>query len=273
MLWFFEGRAQGRIYHEVEPAVLQEAEAKQLLRAELFFVSESMAILAREAAKTLPPFQLFPEDLPSKCGFAFIGGGTFQAVDEVNGCSAFLWEERDNKVHFGLYADTDAMLRTMTASGSCTPEQAADHWQRAGRLTPMGFEAVLPFGANEEVPEEDGGGQGPLLAALRSMWLLMHQPLTEVVTVEPERSAATRLRKAGREPAAVRVIELRRPKNAGGASGDSNREYHHQWIVRGHWRQQWYPARQVHRPVWIAPHVKGPDGAPMIGGEKVYSLK
>jgi hypothetical protein len=40
--------------------------------------------------------------------------------------------------------------------------------------------------------------------------------------------------------------------------------------VRGHWRQQWYPSIQDHRPVWIAPHRKGPEDAPMLGGEKVY---
>jgi hypothetical protein len=68
------------------------------------------------------------------------------------------------------------------------------------------------------------------------------------------------------------VIELRRPKTSSGP-GDGDREYHHQWIVRGHWRQQWHPKRQVHRPVWIAPHIKGPEGAPLIGGEKVYALK
>ena len=101
----------------------------------------------------------------------------------------------------------------------------------------------------------------------------MQQPLADSSTVEPDRAARKRLHRAGQEPAPVRVIELRRSRNTASGHGESDREYHHRWITRGHWRQHWYPKRQVHRPVWIAPHIKGPEGAPLIGGEKVYALK
>jgi hypothetical protein len=53
----------------------------------------------------------------------------------------------------------------------------------------------------------------------------------------------------------------------------SERDYQHQWVVRGHWRQQWYPSRNVHRPIWITPHIKGPEGAPLLGGERVFHWK
>jgi hypothetical protein len=99
----------------------------------------------------------------------------------------------------------------------------------------------------------------------------MQQTLAQTTEVHVDRAARKRLRRLGQEPTPVRVIELRRPAHSG--SGDGSREFHHQWIVRGHWRQQWYPAREVHRPVWIAPHIKGPEGAPLIGGEKVYAWK
>ncbi|MFF5522570.1 hypothetical protein [Streptomyces coeruleorubidus] len=98
--------------------------------------------------------------------------------------------------------------------------------------------------------------------------VLMRQPLAEAEDIEPDRATRKRLRRLGHEPASVRLIGLRRPK-PGPEKGDGSREYHYRWIVRGHWRQQWYPKRQVHRPVWIAPHVKGPEGASMMGGEKV----
>ena len=117
-----------------------------------------------------------------------------------------------------------------------------------------------------------GDARKSWLNILKAAWLLMQQPLANVTEVEPDRAVRKRLRRAGAKPATVRVIELRRPKG-GGSPGDGDREYHHQWIVRGHWRQQWHPKRQVHRPVWIAPHIKGPEGAPLIGGEKVYALK
>ncbi|GFJ79518.1 hypothetical protein Phou_036980 [Phytohabitans houttuyneae] len=108
------------------------------------------------------------------------------------------------------------------------------------------------------------------LATLRATWLLMSQPVASVQEAEFDRAARRRAERQGQPSPRVRVISLRRPAST--ASGHSDREYNHQWIVRGHWRQQWYPARQVHRPLWIAPHVKGPEDKPLLGGERVYHL-
>jgi hypothetical protein len=106
------------------------------------------------------------------------------------------------------------------------------------------------------------------MSARSSYSLLMKQTLTEQHEAVPGRAARRRLERAGyREPPAVRIIRLRRIEHAPG--GHEDREYHVRWIVRGHWRNQWFPARQLHRPVWIAPHLKGPADAPLIGGEKV----
>ena len=41
------------------------------------------------------------------------------------------------------------------------------------------------------------------------------------------------------------------------------------WIVRGHWRNQWYKKEDVHKPKWIDPYWKG-DGKKEI--EKVYKV-
>jgi hypothetical protein len=39
--------------------------------------------------------------------------------------------------------------------------------------------------------------------------------------------------------------------------------------VRGHWRNHWYPSLGDDRPMWIAPYLKGPADAPLLGGDKV----
>jgi hypothetical protein len=101
-------------------------------------------------------------------------------------------------------------------------------------------------------------------------WLLMQQPVTTVADATFDRAERRRLARQRLDDRPVRVINLRR-RAASTIAGQSDREYHHQWIVRGHWRDQWYASRGVHRPVWIAPHVKGPEGAPMLGGEKVHA--
>jgi hypothetical protein len=71
----------------------------------------------------------------------------------------------------------------------------------------------------------------------------------------------------------VRVIALRRPNKPASEAGTSERDYHHQWVVRGHWRNQPYKTQGIVRPIWIAPHSKGPEGAPLLGGERVLHWK
>ena len=70
----------------------------------------------------------------------------------------------------------------------------------------------------------------------------------------------------------VSVVSLRRRLPCGrttvdvdhGLDGEVRRHYHHQWLVSGHWRKQWYAARGVHEAIWIDPYIKGPDDKPLL---------
>ncbi len=104
----------------------------------------------------------------------------------------------------------------------------------------------------------------------RALCYLLRQRVAELTTVMPDRAARRRLAREGKEPPPVRVISLRGASTHGG--GDGSREYVHRWMVRGHWRRQWYRSIQQHRPVWITPYIKGPEDAPLLGGEKVYTI-
>ena len=89
-------------------------------------------------------------------------------------------------------------------------------------------------------------------------------------TPRPERR---RTQRAGLPERDVRIVRLRRgladQRAAAQPAGAGGREWRHRWVVRGHWRNQWYPSLGDHRPKWIAPYLKGPDDAPLLGGEKV----
>lgn len=75
-----------------------------------------------------------------------------------------------------------------------------------------------------------------------------------------------------RTPPSVVTIRLR-PRINPDASEAEAREYRHRWEVRGHWRlQACGPNRSERRRIWVEPHVKGPDGAPMLEHEKLYVL-
>ena len=246
------------------PEERRSFETSRLEKAELFFVSAEMGRLAMAAGASLPNFQVEEFDLPSPYGFMVfeepIDAESYEGISvPICGVS---WSTAHNPE-----LGTDLWLSWYTDT-----HRIQSPWRLSGPRFHYTQDSEWSFGrANDAAPDE-GSELFNWGRAVVAAWLLMQQPLARVTEAELDRSARKRLRRAGSEPAAVRVITLRRPKASGGP-GESDREYHHQWIVRGHWRQHWYPKRQVHRPVWIAPHIKGPEGAPLIGGEKVYALK
>jgi hypothetical protein len=118
---------------------------------------------------------------------------------------------------------------------------------------------------------------------VHALWLLMNQTITVVEEEIPERASRRRAQKRGM-PSGVTVIKLRREElRPVRKDGESHVEWQHRWIVRGHWRWQvcgeHHPLAQEIEPgkfrcrIWINPFEKGPEGAPLMQTEKVYSLE
>lgn len=119
---------------------------------------------------------------------------------------------------------------------------------------------------------------------LRAAWLLMTQPgITDVQDQPLPRRQQRRAETEGYNSDPVRVVRLRAHPAADPADGhdprtaahrattSAGRDYTVRWMVRGHWRQQPHgPGRTQRRPVWINPHIKGPDGAPLTTPDTVY---
>lgn len=269
---------------------LAKAEARRLDAAELFWVDEAMTDLVLGAASSMPPFNLLPEDLPSPAGLIVFEKPLLKmrAHDQVGDyvyVRAASWGPfSGGPWHLWVSWYTDTALNWEHIDAQRLAEdlnipisKAREVTRQRLKLPPLSYEneAQLSF-SREPLPyvspstgEEVPGSDYPL-KELVTAWALMQQPIARVSEAEFDRATRRRLQREKIEPKPVRVITLRRPKSTSD-HGDGDREYRHQWIVRGHWRQQWYPARKVHRPVWIAPHVKGPEGAPLLGGDKVYT--
>ncbi len=112
------------------------------------------------------------------------------------------------------------------------------------------------------------------MALLKTIWLMMRQnEIVDSSEIEPSRNSAKRIRRQGLDPRSVRIVDIRRRRYASQGREQYAREYDHRWKVRGHWRNQWYPSRGVHRPKWIEEHVRGPEDAPLIERDTVYRLK
>lgn len=275
-------------------------ERELLEKAELFHVNRHMSELAMTAARTLPRFTLEEFDMPADAGLIFFEEPLRPMSNE------FSWD-------FPVVACSWITVRDWQKWAAAVPPEETDHrwawYQNCGSMIWMtwyvdtaGWEAAAL--ATHGTPSRDqliitraerssglpimaianaawfvgadnlGDAFHPIMnmygATLRSAWLLMKQTLASITEVEPDRAARRRLSRLGRAVSLVRVVTLRRIAHG---DGDGDRIWHHQWIVRGHWRKQWFPSVRVHRPVWVAPYLKGPDGAPLIGGEKVYALR
>ncbi|MEV2189028.1 hypothetical protein [Streptomyces sp. NPDC047966] len=104
----------------------------------------------------------------------------------------------------------------------------------------------------------------------------MGQSIATSERVDADRSSRRRIQRMDRDyGTAVRTIRLRRARTASGdepGEQPGTREYQHRWVVRGHWRNQPYPSLGITRPLWISPYIAGPEGLPLIGGEKVMVL-
>lgn len=239
---------------------------EQALRdAQLYWIASSMIPVAQAAAATLPEWSAALA-LPAPCGmlaFATPPGmlpwpgsgedGDDPLVVPVDGVA---WRPTDG----GYELSVLVRARRIRA-------QLAGPW----RDSPLMVIATvrLPTG-RPIVPRGDDGGR--LISLLGASWLLMGQvgiATTEAIDVPPPAIGSG---EPPELPTAVTIVELRRLQAppAEHDPGATGRAYTHRWLVRGHWRQQACgPGHVERRPAWIAPYLKGPDGAPLIEREQV----
>ena len=133
-----------------------------------------------------------------------------------------------------------------------------------------------PFGKDQRVfaaaeQEENLGTR------LKAMWTLMQQRIT---TVTHAHASRTLTRRVGRElpqhrlrtDLKVRVVTLRRTRPETDVM-ETDVEWSHRWIVRGHWRNQFLPSNRSHRLQWIAPFQKGPEDKPLIVKSTIFDWR
>lgn len=253
---------------------LASQEAERLRRAELYYVSEPMTRLAQSAGRTLP-VTLLPDDLPSPYGLVVFAvpigqndahpdmGPPSQVVAAAWGPMSSAPEQWPTG---GLWIDWYVDKQTVPlAARSSAPRLFLDN------------DAQVPFSADPiDRGDPETESTYPFMTLL-AVWMLLGQTLATAEEIPLDRATRKRAARAGEPEPRVRIIDLRARRRAGSSESQqtaaAGRDYHHQWVVRGHWRQQWYPSREAHRPVWISPYIKGPEDAPLIGGEKVYALR
>lgn len=262
-----------------------------------YFVSSEMATLCEFASQSLDETDQFARDLwPSDYGFLMFEKGLVRS--DVQGrklvIKAMAWgrsmtsnasavgingrlagtmivsftDAYDERDEINQYLWTQRNAETMTKLGRLQVNHVyvvADG-QRVGpaEFHPRDYPV---YDAEDDTINGTTANDGRFLLA---MLMMFSQTITEVVEADIDRPTARRAKRMGLPPR-VTVVRLRRSKDYGRYEGETMVEWHHRWIVKGHWRNQPYGDGTVRR-IWIAPYIKGPENKPLKQSEKVYAL-
>jgi hypothetical protein len=125
----------------------------------------------------------------------------------------------------------------------------------------IGSYLQLPLGQISRMQPQDGVFDTERFWKVATVLLTLCEFLRQHILqtsnrVVTNRQARRRIAKSLEHEPTVNVVELRRREyQQRDESHDAHIEYSCQWLVRGHWRQQYFPASGEHRPLWIAPHI------------------
>lgn len=204
-----------------------------------------------------------------------------------HGRSGWFWFERP--LHLGDHDDPNALepfsglLWTVLADPGERRTLFATTYVNKGRgpeatstvmvkeLYPLNHKDEAPDDRTKKVAFRELGAEtlgnpesaSPIKAFIISAMLWIEQ---KIVVESSERASRPLRRRIEKEHLGVsdeiKVIRLRRADHASDAEHGAV-EWSCQWVVRGHWRQQFYPSTGERRPLFILPYVKGPDDKPL----------
>ena len=248
--------------------------ANQYRVANLYWVTPQMARVALDASATLPEWTPIVAR-PSNFGLLVWDRGL--PPIPWQGAPQFTWATNALGVRTPPQARVDAIMWSPDSAGirigvltrsDLLGDALTDEWAHSPLFAFADLVMALDRPASQSGLEHEG-----LLSMIGATWLLMQQPtIADSRPLDPcgGRGGSGRPPRPERE---VRIIDLRRAAESGprqDARDSLGRVYRHRWLVSGHWRQQAVgQGRAQRRPTWVVPHVKGPEGAPMLQTDRV----
>lgn len=280
-------------------------EVLRLTMAEAYFVSADMVQVARWAAAGLGEHDTFRHDLwPTDYGFLWLEDALVSS--EIWGrtitTKALSWGRSvaNGKPGTMIVLYTDMLDERDEVNRKVREDaQAAGDWDKYAAMGNLHVHhlAWIPDGMQvgpeqTPVPEDyarwaHGDIQPSQLAQsapndqrfILAVLMLMNQSVTSVAREQADKNAAKRFRRM-KLPSAVTVVTLRRTAGSR-QEGETHVEWTHRWLVRGFWAWRRCGAEHPYAEeydkgyrcrVYIAPFVKGPEGAPFKQSDKIYSL-
>lgn len=228
----------------------------------MYWVSESMGRLVSQQVEHMPDWS------PSMCRPAPSGLMVFpipSAHSMAMQSTVFTWMTLDSGDMEVVAYDSIGGLLAETIRVTL-PADATLPLPEGEIIHPEGKNLIQKFrNAAKTIDHVQGSMTHIALQSMGCAWIMMQQPT--LAGSKRVRGAKVPGRRAPKKPEIIQYITLRKiPTNAAveHPSAHEGREYHVRWWVKGHWRQQAVGVgRKLRRPVYIAPHIKGPEGAPL----------
>lgn len=99
------------------------------------------------------------------------------------------------------------------------------------------------------------------------------QPFVSLTKAEPESKKGKAIINQNKHNSKFSIINLRRAIQKT-SNSNQKREFNYRWIVNGHWKQQFHPSTQTHKPKYISPYMKGDDNKPLLPPKQtIYTVK
>lgn len=242
--------------------------ARSLRGRHAYFCTDEMAAVVQSAAQTaLQPDTSFTEcDLPSPDGVAYLSGP-------------------ENPIILRWCSLGQTVTVTRTSLGDVVRLLEGGTKVDLKLHVPQPFEhIVLSEERCDESPTIEvhraflkdhaaSGSENPA-ATLIAFSRLIQQERTTDVTKEPVQSRLVDRRGRKRTQLdQITYVSIRRANRSETTEGGPGRSYSHRWVVRGHWRRQWYPSQDRHIPIWITDHVAGPEDKPIVRRDKITMVR
>lgn len=261
-------KAENLIPTEQRGTPLTIRHAKTLRRAPLWMVTSDMTQLAIHTSDSLPPWT--PAiTRPTDTGFIFWDspiGVTHKAdgFDEYGRpAEATLASGLVQLIHWSLIEERLNLTLYGQVTDDAQRKRSRPLWQDVYELGVYTVPAMVAFDPSD--PKLSDPALASMIHVIGATWLLMLTP-----TVSTQRQLRSKSKGSGAKRKQVKhliqIIDLRqvkRDKTEKSTTGEG-KEYHFRWAVRGHWRQQRVgPGRKMVKPVFVSPHIRGPEHAPL----------
>ncbi len=240
-----------------------------------YYWAPEICKLIEATSDSIPAYSLRQEDLPTPYGFCWFPEGMTlpgpaQPDDHVTRMPFVIWANRFDGGGLHIILGQSVNYRPSGLPGTIAV------WDFGQTIDDVieGIPKMKENGPDGITPEMMTARTIKQLRIVAAALAFMNQ---RILKTTPERPARTTRKRAARiwesEPI-IRVVHLRRVAQSGQPSDGRDVEWSCQWVVSGHWREQFYPSTKEHRPLWILPYIKGPEDKPLkVSAQRVFAVE